>query len=92
MAAVVAAGLSATMIGPPASAQADDPVMLHPRLAVETVASGLVTPISLAFLGEDDLLVLEGVDALPGLPRIKLFPRSAAVLGIRGRPMAEGST
>jgi glucose/arabinose dehydrogenase len=59
VAAVVAAGLSATMIGPPASAQADDPIMLHPRLAVETVASGLVTPISLAFLGEDDLLVLE---------------------------------
>ena len=26
---------------------------------METVASGLVTPISLAFLGEDDLLVLE---------------------------------
>ena len=47
------------MLSPPATAQADDPIMLHPRLAVQTVASGLVTPISLAFLGEDDLLVLE---------------------------------
>jgi aldose sugar dehydrogenase len=59
VAAVVATGLSATLLGPPAIAQADDPVMLHPRLAVETVASGLVTPISLAFLGADDMLVLE---------------------------------
>jgi aldose sugar dehydrogenase len=59
VAAVVAAGLSATMLSPTATAQSDDPIMLHPRLAVQTVASGLVTPISLAFLGEDDLLVLE---------------------------------
>jgi glucose/arabinose dehydrogenase len=58
-AAVVMAGLSATMLSPTAAAQSDDPIMLHPRLAVETVASELVTPISLAFLGEDDLLVLE---------------------------------
>ena len=57
--AAVMAGLSATMLGPTATAQSDDPIMLHPRLAVGTVASGLVTPISLAFLGEDDLLVLE---------------------------------
>ena len=47
------------MLSPTATAQADDPIMLHPRLAVQTVASGLVTPVSLAFLGEDDLLVLE---------------------------------
>ena len=47
------------MLGPTANAQTDDPIMLHPRLAVQTVASGLVTPISLAFLGDDDLLVLE---------------------------------
>src|SRR5918994_2074726 len=59
VAAVVAAGLSAAMLSPTATAQADDPIMLHPRLAVQTVASGLVTPISLAFLGTDDLLVLE---------------------------------
>ena len=40
----------------------------------------------------DDLLVLDELDALPGLPRIKLFPRSAGVLGLRGRPIAERST
>jgi glucose/arabinose dehydrogenase len=33
--------------------------MLHPRLGVRTVASGLVTPIGLAFLGPADMLVLE---------------------------------
>jgi len=42
-----------------ASAQTSGPVMLHPRLAVRTVVSGLVTPTSLAFLGPDDILVLE---------------------------------
>jgi aldose sugar dehydrogenase len=35
------------------------PTMLDPNLAVKTVVSGLVTPISMAFLGNDDLLVLE---------------------------------
>src|SRR5918994_1583591 len=58
-AALITAGLSATMLSPTATAQADDPQMLHPRLAVQTVATGLVTPTSLAFLGADDLLVLE---------------------------------
>jgi glucose/arabinose dehydrogenase len=33
--------------------------MLHPRLAVRTVASGLITPTSLAFLGPSDMFVLE---------------------------------
>jgi glucose/arabinose dehydrogenase len=33
--------------------------MLHPRLAVRTVASGLTTPISLALLGPSDMFVLE---------------------------------
>jgi glucose/arabinose dehydrogenase len=33
--------------------------MLHPRLAVRTVASGLTTPTSIAFLGPGDMLVLE---------------------------------
>src|SRR5687768_3702079 len=35
------------------------PQMLHPQLAVRTVVSGLVTPTTMAFLGEDDVLVLE---------------------------------
>jgi len=33
--------------------------MLVPNLAVRTAASGLVTPVSLAFLGESDMLVTE---------------------------------
>jgi glucose/arabinose dehydrogenase len=33
--------------------------MLHPNLAVRTIATGLVTPTTMAFLGADDLLVLE---------------------------------
>jgi len=40
-------------------AQADGPTMLHPRLAVEPVVTGLTTPTSLAFLGAGDMLVLE---------------------------------
>ena len=48
------------MIGaPPASSQETGPEMLHPRLAVRTVVTGLVTPTTLAFIGSDDLLVLE---------------------------------
>ncbi|HLF74246.1 MAG TPA: PQQ-dependent sugar dehydrogenase, partial [Anaerolineales bacterium] len=43
------------------AAQSGGPVMLHPRLAVRTVVSGLVTPTSLAFLGPDDILVLEKI-------------------------------
>jgi aldose sugar dehydrogenase len=35
------------------------PQMLHPRLAVSPVVSGLVTPTTMAFLGSNDLLILE---------------------------------
>jgi glucose/arabinose dehydrogenase len=42
-----------------AEAQSAGPRILHPRLELRTVATGLVTPTSIAFLGEDDLLVLE---------------------------------
>jgi aldose sugar dehydrogenase len=38
---------------------AQEPTMLHPRLDVRTVVDGLVTPSSIAFLGPNDLLVLE---------------------------------
>jgi glucose/arabinose dehydrogenase len=48
-----------TMLSSTSTAQVSGPVMLHPNLAVRTVASGLVTPISLAFLGSGDMLVLE---------------------------------
>src|SRR5918996_5088169 len=42
-----------------AGAQASGPTILHPRLELRTVVSGLVTPTSIAFLGEHDLLALE---------------------------------
>ena len=40
-------------------AQGPDPSMLAPTLGVRTVATGLVTPVSMAFLGDNDLLILE---------------------------------
>jgi aldose sugar dehydrogenase len=43
----------------PVSAQQVQPTMLDPRLDVRTVVDGLVTPSSIAFLGPDDLLVVE---------------------------------
>jgi glucose/arabinose dehydrogenase len=42
-----------------ASAQVEGPTMVDPRLGVRTVAAGLVTPTSMAFVGENDMLVLE---------------------------------
>ncbi|MGH8833999.1 MAG: PQQ-dependent sugar dehydrogenase [Actinomycetes bacterium] len=59
MAVVAAAALSATMLSSTSTAQVSGPVMLHPNLAVRTVATGLVTPINLAFLDSGDMLVLE---------------------------------
>jgi len=56
--AVTATGLSAMVVGSPVSA-ANGPTMLHPNLAVRTVATGLVTPTTMAFIGADDMLVLE---------------------------------
>lgn len=43
----------------PLDAQNEEPEILVPNLAVRTVVSGLVTPTSLAFLGANDMLVLE---------------------------------
>ena len=50
--------VSSVLVGS-AQAQPRGPEMLHPRLDVRTVVEGLVTPTSLAFLGENDFLVLE---------------------------------
>ncbi|HJS18698.1 MAG TPA: PQQ-dependent sugar dehydrogenase [Anaerolineales bacterium] len=50
--------LSFTAI-PFAAAQSTGPTMLHPRLGVRPVVSGLNLPTTLAFLGENDFLVLE---------------------------------
>jgi aldose sugar dehydrogenase len=47
------------MIGAPPASSQPGPEMLHPRLAVRTVVTGLVTPTTLTFIGSDDLLVLE---------------------------------
>ncbi|HYT68933.1 MAG TPA: PQQ-dependent sugar dehydrogenase [Vicinamibacterales bacterium] len=43
----------------PAGTHAAAPTMLDRTLGVRTVASGFVTPVSLAFIGLDDMLVLE---------------------------------
>src|SRR5688572_15833193 len=40
-------------------AHAQPPTMLVPNLSVRTVSSGLITPISFAFIGDRDMLVLE---------------------------------
>jgi glucose/arabinose dehydrogenase len=58
-AAAAAAGLVAFTTAFPARAQAPGPEMLVPTLGVRTVVSGLAQPISIAFLGANDLLVLE---------------------------------
>jgi hypothetical protein len=60
--AVLLVALSTLLVVGPGGvggAQAQGPTMLDPRLSVRTLVDGLVTPTSLAFLGADDLLVLE---------------------------------
>ena len=52
------AALQGAVVSQAANAQ-DGPSMVHPNLAVRTVVSGLSQPTSLAFLGENDMLVLE---------------------------------
>jgi aldose sugar dehydrogenase len=58
---VLVAVLGVLAVGPGGTggAQVQDATILHPGLSVRTVANGLVTPTSLAFLGADDMLVLE---------------------------------
>lgn len=59
VASLLVAAVVLPLVGPGASAQTAGPTMLHPDLGVRTVVEGLVTPISVAFLGPDDFLVLE---------------------------------
>ena len=54
LALVLAVGLLAVFV----SAQTG-PTMLHPNLGVRTVVAGLTTPSTMAFIGENDILVLE---------------------------------
>jgi glucose/arabinose dehydrogenase len=60
-AAVLAALCSVIVLGPgtPASAQETGPTMVDTRLGVRTVATGLVTPTSIAFVGANDILAIE---------------------------------
>ncbi len=46
-------------VGSPTEAQTAGPEMLVPRLAVRPVISGLTQPTSMAFLADNDMLVLE---------------------------------
>jgi glucose/arabinose dehydrogenase len=62
VAGVLLAGLSVLIFSDTSNtveAQADGPRMLHPNLAVRTVVTGLNQPTSMAFLGANDILVLE---------------------------------
>jgi glucose/arabinose dehydrogenase len=45
--------------GIPVTAQNTSPTMLHPNLGVRAVVTGLSQPTTMAFIGENDLLVLE---------------------------------
>ena len=49
----------AAMLGSAAPAAAQEPTVTDPDLAVSTVVAGLESPIGVAFLADDDLLVLE---------------------------------
>ena len=45
--------------GIPVTAQTSGPTMLHPNLGVRPVVTGLTQPSTMAFIGDNDLLVLE---------------------------------
>jgi glucose/arabinose dehydrogenase len=58
--AAVAAGLYSVVGGSGrVSAQASSPELLNPALDVETAASGLTTPIGMAFLSASEWFVIE---------------------------------
>jgi aldose sugar dehydrogenase len=60
--AVLLAALCAVIVlgpGSSASAQEAGPTMVDTRLGVRTVAEGLITPTSIAFVGPNDILAIE---------------------------------
>jgi aldose sugar dehydrogenase len=57
--AITALAVALTLVPQPQAARAAGPTMLHPQLAVRPVVTGLAQPTSVAFLGANDLLVLE---------------------------------
>src|SRR5687767_8826954 len=54
-----AAALLGLTLFAPAAAQETGPTLVDRNLQLDTAASGLELPTSMAFIGEDDLLVLE---------------------------------
>jgi glucose/arabinose dehydrogenase len=85
----ISIALSAALC-PTASAQ---PVLVDPKLDVRTVVSGLATPTSMAFLGENDLLVLEKASGkvqrvingvIQATPALDLAVNSASERGLLG--------
>jgi glucose/arabinose dehydrogenase len=55
----LALALAGSMAAASGAAAQAGPTVVDPHLAVRTAVDGLTTPISLAFLGADDMLVLE---------------------------------
>ena len=56
---MIAGLLAVAAVSGSAAAQSSGPEMLDSQLAVRPVATGLTLPISMAFLGADDMLVLQ---------------------------------
>jgi glucose/arabinose dehydrogenase len=54
-----ALAIALTLVPQSQAAHAAGPTMLHPLLSVRPVVAGLAQPTSIAFLGQNDLLVLE---------------------------------
>ena len=58
LALVATAICFAALPDPRIAAQSEGPEVLVPNLSVRSVVDGLTTPIALAFLADDDFLVL----------------------------------
>jgi glucose/arabinose dehydrogenase len=91
---VTAAALSLSALN---AAVCAAPVVLDPNLTVSTVVSGLGVPTSMAFLGSNDMLVLQkqnGVvqrvvnGVVQGLPVLDLAVNSASERGLLGMALA----
>jgi aldose sugar dehydrogenase len=72
--------IALSIVPQPHTARAAGPTMLHPLLDVRPVVSGLTTPTSIAFLGPDDLLVIEKNTGL--VKRVAAGAVSATVLDL----------
>jgi glucose/arabinose dehydrogenase len=84
--------LALTLVPQPLAARAAGPTMLDPSLAVRPVVTGLAQPTSIAFLGANDLFVLEKatgqvkriVNGTVAGPVIDLAVNSASERGLLG--------